>query len=56
MGQRGVRRNTGELGDLIANAANMRAARFILEVQSRGHDPVAVLDVLPLQLDALGHF
>jgi hypothetical protein len=54
-------RNSSDLTDLITDARTMSAARFILEVQSRGHDAVQVLneltpETLGLTPDALGLF
>lgn len=43
-----------ELCELILRARCMPAARFILEVEARGHDPVKVLDLLTPDVLGLG--
>jgi hypothetical protein len=51
MGQTaGNGRYSDDLTDLIARAPHMPAARFILEVEARGHDPVRVLNSLTPEL------
>jgi hypothetical protein len=51
MGQMaGNGRRADDLADLIAGARRMPAARFILEIQARGHDPVQALNDLTPEL------